>query len=168
LLQLEIPLATVSKAVEIAQTHGTKIVLSPAPARPLSKALLSKIDYLIPNEGELALLSGVEGIETGISCLRGLGVEHLIVTLGESGALVAEKKHQYQLPAIPVTVVDTTAAGDAFVGAFAVALTEGLPLQQAAAWGNAAGALSVTKSGANPSLPTRQALMAFMQEHQQA
>lgn len=163
LLQLESPLPAISKAIELAKRHEMKVVLNPAPAQMLQTKLLSQVDYLIPNQSELALLSGVDGIDTGVSCLRGLGVTNLIVTLGYQGVLVVEKNKETQIRSYDVEVVDTTAAGDAFVGAFAVALTEGKTTIEAAVFGNAAGALTVTRSGAQPSLPTRSELDQFLE-----
>ncbi len=162
LLQLEIPLPSVEQAIDTAKRHGAQIVLNPAPAQVLPAELLAKVDYLIPNQTEISLLTGVEATGVAVSFLHDLGVRHLIVTLGDEGVLVSEKHHEKYIPAYPVDVVDTTAAGDAFVGAFAVALTEGLEPFQAASWGNAAGALSVTRQGAQPSLPTRSELDQFI------
>jgi ribokinase len=156
LLQLESPLTAVGRAIELAKQHGAKVILNPAPAQGLEAALLSGVDYLIPNQTELALLTGIEHIPDALSALHRWGVRCVIVTLGGEGALLVENGVQIHLPAYRVPVVDTTAAGDAFVGAFAVALTEGLTPRQAVEWGNAAGALAVTRAGAQPSLPTRQ------------
>lgn len=165
LLQLEIPMQTVQTAVEIARLEGAGVILNPAPARQLSGSLLSKVDFLIPNENELSLLTGMQTLSIAASSMRSIGVNRLIVTLGSQGVLVMEDDEFYQFDAHVVPAVDTTAAGDAFVGAFAVALTEHLPTRTAAAWGNAAGALAVTSRGAQPSLPTRDQLEAFMASH---
>lgn len=162
LVQLEIPLETVAKAIDQAHHYGAKAVLNPAPARTLPKDLLSKVDYLIPNESELALLTGMEAVPTATSQLRSLGVSCLIVTLGSQGVLVVEDSVSRRILPHRVTVVDTTAAGDAFVGGFAVALTEGKRTFEAASFGNATGALSVTRAGAQPSLPNRTELEAFI------
>lgn len=167
LLQLETPLPAVTKAIELARKHGAKVVLNPAPAQALPAKLLTQVDFLIPNQPELELLAGVEGTDTALSCMRGLGVSKLIVTLGEQGVLVVEKNKEIQLRGYEVEVVDTTAAGDAFVGAFAVALTEGKTTLEAAAFGNAAGAFSVTRHGAQTSLPTRVELDQFIERTNQ-
>jgi len=161
-LQLETPLLAITRAIEIAQHHGLTVVLNPAPAQKLDAGLLASVDYLIPNQTELALLAGVQPLEEAVAVLQGWGVPNLIVTLGERGVLIAQGERQTHLPAHPVEVVDTTAAGDAFVGAFAVALTQGLSTQESAAWGNAAGALAVTRPGAQPSLPNRAELDEFL------
>jgi len=155
LLQLESPLPAIQQAIELARKYGAKVVLNPAPARELPRKFLASVDYLIPNQSELALLTGIEATSSAASALHDLGINHLIVTLGGDGVLVIDGPRETLLDAHPVKVVDTTAAGDAFVGAFAVALTEGFSPLKAAAWGNAAGALAVTKPGAQPSLPTR-------------
>ena len=167
LLQLESPLETVSRAAEVAHTHGVRVVLNPAPARVLPNELLSLVDVLIPNESETALLTGMPvgdqvEVEAAAAALRESGVGTLILTLGERGALLAGEEETSLFPAFEVTPVDTTAAGDAFVGGFAVALAEGESLPEAVRWGNAAGALAATQLGAQPSLPTRQALETFL------
>ena len=162
LLQLEIPLPAVERAIELAQRRHVRVVLNPAPACPLDAALLSRVDDLIPNQTELALLSGAGSTREAIEHLRGMGVRRIVVTLGEEGALVVEDGQEIHAPSHRVTVVDTTAAGDAFVGAFAVALSEGRSTREAAAWGTAAGALAVTRAGAQPSLPTRAELASLL------
>jgi ribokinase len=164
LLQLESPLHAVTRAIELAHRHGAQVVLNPAPAQLLEVDFLNRVDYIIPNQTELALLTGMESISEGVNALKTWGIRRVIVTLGEEGVLVAENENQVHLPADLVTVVDTTAAGDAFVGAFAVALNEGHPTLTAAAWGKAAGALAVTRAGAQPSLPTRSEFEKFMSE----
>jgi ribokinase len=162
LLQLETPLLTISAAIQLAQRYGLRVVLNPAPAQKIDAGLLAAADYLIPNQTELALIAGLQPLDEAVAVLQRWGVPNLIVTLGEQGVLIAEGGRQTRLPAHPVEVVDTTAAGDAFVGAFAVALTQGLSTQESAAWGNAAGALAVTRPGAQPSLPNRAELDEFL------
>ena len=167
LLQLESPLETVTRAAEVARAHGVIVILNPAPARSLPGSLLSLVDVLIPNESETALLTGLPvgdqaEAEAASTALRGLGVGTVILTLGERGALLAREEGAEHLPAFDVTPVDTTAAGDAFVGGFAVALAEGRSLAEAVRWGNAAGGLATTKLGAQSSLPTRQELEALL------
>jgi ribokinase len=167
LVQLEVPLAVVARAAEVAHAHGATVVLNPAPACPLPQGLLSLIDVLIPNESETALLTHLPvgdrpESEAAAMRLRELGVDTVVLTLGERGALLVGEEQREFIPAFEVTPVDTTAAGDAFVGGFAVALAEGRSLADAVRWGNAAGALATTKLGAQPSLPTRQAVEALM------
>ena len=162
LLQHELPQAAVEQAIHMGKAHGLKIVLNPAPARELSDELLAEIDYLVPNESELSLLSGLNSLEASIRMLLSRGVQRLIVTLGGDGAILATPQQQIHVPAFCIEPVDTTAAGDAFLGAFTVALSEGADLREAARRGNAAGALTATKPGAQPSLPTRQELEQFL------
>jgi len=161
-IQLEIPLPAVRRVITLACHNDTPVVLNPAPAQTLDPGLLSKVDYLIPNQNELIMLTGVDSIPLAINKLLSWGVKNVIVTLGGEGVIFVEDGIQVHLPAYQVKVVDTTAAGDAFVGAFAVAMVEGLSLRQAVTWGNAAGALAVTIAGAQPSLPTREEFNKFL------
>lgn len=158
-LQLEIPLPAVKRAAELGKKYGAKVVLNPAPAQPLEDSLAKLVDYIIPNQSELAILinSFQEGsVERAAARLKDKGFQKVVVTLGENGAFFLEGDRNLYLPTFPVTVVDTTAAGDAFVGAFSVALSEGISIEKAILWGNAAGALAVTRPGAQPSLPARE------------
>ena len=167
-LQLESPLETVQRAAELARAHGVTVILNPAPARPLPPELLALVDVLIPNESETAALTGlpvtsVDELTAAADCLRAQGVGAVILTLGARGALLAAEGVTRRFPAFPVDqVVDTTAAGDAFVGGLATAVAEKQPLDAAIAWGNAAGALAVARAGAQPSLPTRAAVEALL------
>ncbi|MGH2523154.1 MAG: ribokinase [Anaerolineales bacterium] len=163
LVQLECPLEAVARAVELAQHHHVHVILNPAPAQPLDPQLLARVDTLVPNQNELASLTGLDDMQAAVEKLRSLGVARVIVTLGGEGALVSEAETHEQVPAPRVNVVDTTAAGDAFVSALAVALTEGLPTRAAVEWGCAAGALAVTRAGAQPSLPSRAELERFFE-----
>jgi ribokinase len=165
LLQLESPLSAVNRAIDLARRHGLRVVLNPAPAQLLDVDFLSRVDYLVPNQTELALLTGMESTSDAVNALAALGLQRVIVTLGDAGVLVVEEGREVQLPPHQVKVMDTTAAGDAFVGAFAVALTEGHPTLTAASWGNAAGALAVTRAGAQPSLPTRSEFEVFLSKN---
>jgi ribokinase len=163
LLQLEIPLNVVIRAVELAKLHGVITVLNPAPAQPLPTELLTLIDILIPNETEAAILSGCEThtgeeIQQAAGALRRSGAKTIIMTLGSRGAFLNTENVFSHFPAFPIDPVDTTAAGDAFVASFSVALAEGRSLQEAIRFGNAAGALACTKLGAQPSLPNRSEL----------
>lgn len=169
LLQLEIPLDSVIKAAKLAKRNEATVILNPAPAQPLPPELLSLVDILIPNETEAEQLTGIpadtrSGAENAAAKLRSQGVSTVILTLGARGAWLLDGEQSTHVDAFHVTPVDTTAAGDAFVGGFAVALAEGLPLAEAVRWGNAAGALAATKLGAQPSLPNRSALLALLME----
>ncbi|MBN1979771.1 MAG: ribokinase [Anaerolineae bacterium] len=165
LLQLESPLEAVARAAELAHAHGVTVVLNPAPARKLPTALLALVDVLVPNESETAILAGLPDgvqVEAQAMALLDLGVGAALLTLGERGALLAQPGSIEHVPAFRVTPVDTTAAGDAFVGGFAAALAEGRSPVEAVRWGCAAGALATTKLGAQPSLPTRQEVEALL------
>ncbi len=159
--QLESPLETVSEALAVAVEHNLKVVLNPAPAQPLSADILSKVDYLIPNEREAMQVIGAETLDSAIDQLLGMGVRNLIITLGEKGVLIVTVDGRTQIPPYPVKAIDTVAAGDAFVGAFATGLAEGMSVEQAVQLGNAAAAISVTRHGAQPSLPTRKEVNEF-------
>jgi ribokinase len=169
LCQLESPLPTIEHALKVAKRRGVTTVLNPAPAQPLSQELLSYVDFLVPNETETSLLTGLPvetpaQVEAAAQQLRRMGVGTIILTLGERGAFLASAQGNELVPGYKVQPVDTTAAGDAFVGGFAVALAEGSPLAEAVRRGNAAGALSVTKLGAQPSMPSRQEWDAFYRQ----
>lgn len=168
LMQLECPLDAVEAATDLAHRYGLQVVLNPAPARPLPASLLARVDYLLPNQPELSLLAGGESNrEAAIRAVQAMGARNLVVTLGEEGALLALNDQREYLPAYKVTVVDTVAAGDAFAGAFALALSEGKSVREAAIWGNAAGAIAVTRPGAQPSMPRRDELLQFLAERGQ-
>ncbi len=165
LMQLECPLEAVEAAAELARQRGIPVVLNPAPARPLPQSLLARVDYLLPNQHELQLLAeGEADYPTAAARLMSNGVRNLVVTLGEEGALLVTPHTQEKLAAFKVPVVDTVAAGDAFAAAFSVALAEGKSLREAVLWGNAAGAIAVTRPGAQPSMPNRQELIHFLKE----
>ena len=166
LLQLESPLAVLQHAIPAARTHGVTVILNPAPARPLPAQLLQDVDYLVPNEIEAGLLVGREVSDTASArdaahTLRGKGVGTVILTLGGQGALLVGED-DILIPAFKVKVVDTTAAGDAFVAGFAVALAAGRDLEQAVRFASAAGALATTRLGAQPSLPTAAEVEALL------
>jgi ribokinase len=161
-MQLESPIPALERAIELARKRGVQAILNPAPAQTMDPALLARVDFLIPNQSELALLTGLEDVAEGIRRLQSWGVKRVIVTLGGDGALLADGEKWTRFPAHHVQAVDTTAAGDAFVGAFATALTRGHSTEEAVRWGNAAGALAVTRAGAQPSLPGRSELEQFL------
>ncbi len=160
--QLESPLETVSQAITLAAANNLRVVLNPAPAQPLGAEILSKVDYFIPNEREAMQVVGAETLDSAIEQLLGMGVRNLIITLGEKGVLIVTADGRKEIPAYSVQAVDTVAAGDAFVGAFATGLAEGMNTEQAAQMGNAAAAISVTRHGAQPSLPMRKEVNEFL------
>jgi len=162
-MQLETPLATVEAAAKTAAELGLLVILNPAPARALPARLLKKISVLTPNESEAELLTGiavrdVASAKKAAAALLGKGVRIVVLTLGPRGALIADKDGSRMIPGFKVKSVDTTAAGDVFNGALAVALAENKTLDAAVRFANAAAALSVTKAGAQPSAPVRGAI----------
>lgn len=166
LLQMEIPRDSLRFVVETAYALGKVIILNPAPAQRLENTLLEKITYLTPNETELEILSGkscqtMEDIEVAAKELLHHGVKHVVVTLGAQGAAHFNTQGMDLVPGRPVAAVDTTAAGDCFNGALAVALAEGKPMVEAIRFGNLAASLSVTKPGAQSSMPSRGELEAL-------
>ncbi|BCS31839.1 ribokinase [Luteitalea sp. TBR-22] len=167
LLQLEVPVTAVTLAAQVASESGAIVVLNAAPASPVPDALLALVDYLVVNETELFSLAGPEAsdLAQATAHLRQRGARSIVVTLGAAGArLLRASGAESMVRAYPVDVVDSTAAGDAFVGALAVALAEGASDEVALRRGNAAGAIAVTRSGAQPSLPTRGELDAWLRE----
>jgi len=162
LLQLEIPPATVEAAARWARAQGAGVILDPAPAprEGLSDELLSLVDILTPNEVEAAALTGgvvgspVEALAAGRALLE-RGVREVIVTLGERGGVYVSATDDWNYATPPVRALDTTAAGDCFTGALAVGLAEGLPRREAVGLAARAAAVSVTRLGAQSSLPLR-------------
>jgi ribokinase len=163
ILQLEVPLATVDYAIGLAQRSGLPILLNPAPAQPLPDRLWPAIDYLIPNESEASMLAGIpvsdpRSAAEAASLFRQRGVRHVLITLGEQGVLIADPDGTRHLMAQSVKAVDTTAAGDSFIGGFAVGLLEGMSLEEAAGLGQQAAAFCVARPGAQMSIPFRDQL----------
>ncbi len=169
LLQLELPLPTVRAAIDLARRHRCKVILDPAPAqRPLDEALL-RVDVICPNGLEAETITGQGQVpderaaKTLASDLIARGAKAAVVKLGARGSVVVTADgHFYTVPAYKVSVVDTTAAGDAFAGALAVALGRGEHIRQAARFANAAGALACTKFGAQSAMPTTAEVAALM------
>jgi ribokinase len=163
LCQLEIPLECTVAALREARAQGARTVLDPAPARPLPNDLLSCVDYLTPNQSEAVALLGRPGesidnpqdAARAASGLLQLGVGTVILKLGAQGCLIADRAGSVHIPGHPVRAVDTTGAGDTFSGALAVALAEGRSTVEAATFANGAAALSVTRRGAQTSIPFR-------------
>ncbi|WP_284579779.1 ribokinase [Streptomyces sp. 2P-4] len=155
LLQLEVPLSAVAAAARAARAHGVRTVLTPAPVQPLPPDLPDGVDLLVPNEHEAAALTGLTDPRQAAAALLDRFPE-VVVTLGAAGALHAARGQEpYAVPAPRVRAVDTTAAGDTFAGALAVALGEGRPMREAMAWAAAAAALSVQRPGAQDAMPDR-------------
>jgi ribokinase len=172
LAQLEIPLETVEYLALFAERHSIPLMLDPAPARELSNALLRRVTWITPNETETQELiktnfeNGDQGFYTAAERLLDCGVKNVFLKLGSRGCLIAQgtlKKER--VPAFPVIAVDTTAAGDAFNGGFAVGLMRGLTVARSAVFASAVAAISVTRPGAQPSMPTRDEVEYFLEEH---
>jgi len=171
LVQLETPLDTVQKAVDLCSEFETKVILNPAPAADLPDEIISKIDIITPNEIEAERLTGVEvkdenDARKAAESLHKRGINTVIITLGSGGAYVSDKNAGVvqRVPGFEVEAVDTTAAGDVFNGQLAVALAEGLSLEDAIRLAHAAAALSVQKLGAQSSIPRREETDYFLEE----
>jgi ribokinase len=167
--QLETPPATVAWVLGEARRRGRLTVLNPAPMRAEARDLVALADYLTPNETEAERLSGVavrdpDGASEAGRALRALGATTVIVTLGAQGAVACTPDGLVRAPALPVAVVDTTAAGDAFNASLALALAEKRPLGDALRFASAAAALACTRRGAQPSLPHRDEVDALLRE----
>jgi len=166
LLQLEIPLEMVIAASKLAKERNVKVILDPAPAQVLPEEIYPLLDIITPNETETELLVGFpletkEDVAKAAKILKGRGVSHVIIKMGSRGAYALMDDQEEFFKPFQVTPVDTVAAGDAFNGALAVALSENLPVEKAIQWGMAGGALSVTKEGAQPAMPERKELKAL-------
>jgi ribokinase len=169
LFQLESPLDTVTAAMRLAHEEGARTMLDPAPARPLDPKLLAMVDILTPNETEASILTGMPPARVSLEDapalaqkLLALGPKAVVLKLGEQGCFYSDGQTQLSSPSFPVKVTDTTAAGDTFNAALAVALTEGQPLAGALRFANAAAGISVTRVGAQSSIPTRSEVDALL------
>lgn len=167
--QLETPIETIEASLQLARSLGKTTVLNPAPSQPLSSAIIQNSDLLVPNETELADLAGmpVDTDDEVVAAARSLiaqGARELVVTLGSRGAMHVTAQTVKKIGTHPVTVVDTTAAGDSFIGGLVVALSEGLGMDGALEFARAVSSLTVSAAGAQTSLPLRSAVDQFMQE----
>jgi len=163
LMQLETPLATIRSTAAWASRAGKKVILNPAPAQPLPEGLFKELFIITPNESETETLVGIKisdlsSLEQAAQKLYRLGVKNVVITLGAEGAYLFNSEGGRHIPTRKVTPVDTTAAGDVFNGALAVAIAEGKSLDQAVEFANGAAALSVTRMGAQSSAPYRSEL----------
>ncbi len=171
MLQMEIPEEAVMEAIRLGKKHGCTVMLNPAPARrALPEEILPLIDYLTPNETELSVLTGLPANDpqeaaAAAKKLISAGVKTVIATLGSQGALYVTADAFRLFPAVKVQPVDTTAAGDTFNAAFAVRLAEGASIEEAVRFANAAAGISVTRRGAQPSIPTREETDRFLAAH---
>lgn len=163
LMQLEIPVGTVEYVAQKVSDKGNRVILNPAPARLLSQELLDSVYVLTPNEIEAEILTGIK-VENASSAERSAmklldkGVKNVIITMGAAGAYLCTPEISKMIPVVPVKAVDTTAAGDVFNGALAVALAEGKDLEEAVGFANKAASISVTRLGAQASAPYRNEL----------
>jgi ribokinase len=165
--QLESPLESVRRAIEIARQHAVQVVFNPAPAQPLDDALLSLVDYLVVNETEATQLSGIpayqrEDAARAAEALRARGAGTVLLTMGELGVIVADGDGSRFTEAVRVEAIDSTAAGDTFVGSFTVALARGQRLDAAVTEAQYAAALTVTRIGAQGAIPTRDEVIHLM------
>ena len=163
LMQLEIPIETVAYVAALSKQHNRRLILNPAPATTLPDRLLTCVSIVTPNEGEAEILTGIkitsnESLQKAAAVLHQKGVQTVIITLGANGAFISSEGVEEHVPAPVVEAVDTTAAGDVFNGALAVALSEGQSLHDAVVFGCHAAALSVTRLGAQAAAPYRNEL----------
>jgi len=174
LTQLETPLETVEYLASVTRKEGIPLVLDPAPARPLPESLLERVDWLTPNESETCSLLGLksqdvpnEELQEVAETLLQRGSKNVLLKLGQRGCFLAlTDGRRIHVPAYPVQAIDSTAAGDAFNGAFASALLEGHDPALAASWASAVAAISVTRRGAQPSMPTSAEVQEFLKKRE--
>ncbi|WP_312240154.1 ribokinase [Pantoea sp.] len=169
LMQLESPLESVLSAARIARQHQTQVILNPAPATQLSDELLALIDIITPNETEAEIITGIavksdEDAARAARALHDKGIATVLITLGSRGVWLSEDGNGQAVPGFRVEAVDTIAAGDTFNGAFITARLEGKPVFEAARFAHAAAAIAVTRPGAQPSVPWRAEIDAFLQQ----
>ena len=170
LLQFEVPMPTVERAIQAANAHNVPVLLNPAPAYPLPAAALAGVDILVLNEVEAQMLTGlpVSDEHSALNAARRLlagRTRLVVVTLGTKGALALAPDAALHVPAFAVQAVDSTAAGDAFIGALAAMLNDGKGLEESVTFASAAGALAVTRVGAQSSIPNRQEVNTFLNAH---
>ena len=168
LTQLETNDEVVKKAIELANKHGKYMILNPAPAQPVPADFFEGVDYFTPNETEAEFYSGikvetVEDAEKAAEILIGKGIKNVIITLGKKGAFFSNGKEKLLVPPTDLKAVDTTGAGDAFNGGFAVALAEGKDIETAIKFANCVASISVTRKGASPAMPTREESDALLE-----
>ena len=168
--QLEIPLPTAERGLRLAKDVEAITLLNPSPPVQHSPCLFSLVDFIVPNEREAQSLTGIkwkgdQDIRRMAEKLLKMGAKNVVITLGSKGLFFKNRREEFWMNAFHVKVLDTTAAGDAFLGALAVGLAENKPIQEALRFANAAGALATTKLGAQPSLPLRRELLFFLKNH---
>ncbi len=173
LMQLETPMDGIERAASVAKENNTKVILNPAPARPLSDELLARVDMITPNETEAEVLTGIavideESAQQAAAVMHEKGIETVMITLGAKGVWVSQQ-HEAKgqiIPGFRVEATDTTAAGDTFNGALVTGLLEAMPLESAIKFAHAAAAISVTRFGAQTSIPSRAEVDTFLADQQ--
>lgn len=171
LMQLETPMCGIEKAAQVAKASKTNVILNPAPARELADELLACVDVITPNETEAEVLTGVtvtdnESAQEAANGLHRKGIEIVMITLGAKGVWLSQNGRGELIPGFKVEATDTTAAGDTFNGALVTGLLEDLPLESAIKFAHAAAAISVTRFGAQTSIPSREEVDAFLEQQQ--
>ena len=170
--QFEIPIETVKMGLKMAKKHGAITLLNPSPPIRLPSNILSLVDFIVPNEWEAQSLTGIkwkggQEIRKMAKKLLDMGIKNVAITLGPKGLFFKNRNEEFWMDAFRVNVIDTTAAGDAFLGALASGLSENKPIREALKFANGAGALATTKLGAQPSLPLRKDLEVFLSKMRQ-
>ena len=170
LMQLETPIDGIIKAAQFAKENRTNVILNPAPARELPDTLLACVDVITPNETEAQVLTGItvdddQSAQLAANELHKKGIEIVLITLGAKGVWLSQNGRGVLIPGFKVDATDTTAAGDTFNGALVTGLLEDMPLESAIKFAHAAAAISVTRFGAQTSIPTRKEVDAFLAQH---
>ncbi|WP_194436423.1 ribokinase [Vibrio fluminensis] len=167
LTQLETPLEGIERAVQVAKEAGTSVILNPAPAKQLPESLLSNIDVITPNETEAEVLTGITVVDSetahqAANALHLKGIEIVMITMGAQGVWLSQNGRGELIPGFRVDAIDTTAAGDTFNGAFVTGLLEDMPIESAIKFAHGAAAISVTRLGAQTSIPRREEVEEFI------
>ena len=167
LTQLETPIEGIERAVQVAKEAGTSVILNPAPAQELSERLLANVDVITPNETEAEVLTGITVVDESsaqlaANALHLKGIEIVMITMGAQGVWLSQNGRGELIPGFRVEAVDTTAAGDTFNGAFVTGLLEDMPIESAIKFAHGAAAISVTRLGAQTSIPRRDEVEAFI------
>jgi len=167
-LQLEVPMETVYKAIELGAQYKKLVILNPAPAKEIDEKYASMVDIIAPNEHEAALLTGIatdteQGIIDAANSLLDQGYKNVLMTLGENGCYFKNSETDYKISGFKVDPVDTTAAGDSFIGSFAYVLANDHSIEEALRYATASSAIAVTRMGAQPSLPSKLEVDQFLE-----
>lgn len=167
-MQMEIPYETVRDIALLAKKNNTQLLLNPAPARALDEELIQCVDYLVVNESEANLISGIsiekDGLEAVAQKLQEMGAKMIIITLGKEGSFIYSAELKERVESYKVKTMDSTAAGDTFCGVLAVCISSGLEISEAVRFASAAAAISVTKLGAQDSIPMKEDVVSFLED----